>query len=175
MCEKLDMAAFHNQTRRTSVGQMTGLSRSIDLILGPRPGKKSLARLQERGVTHIVTLLSDREGGGDVARLASKIGAQWRHCPVEGGHLDILSNVDLTAVFAVFAQIGAEHAKPVIYLHCSAGIHRTGFIAYALFRHYGATEREARDHLAAIRAVTAEQLGEDRMALAERMLAAFGD
>ncbi|NVB77098.1 MAG: hypothetical protein HOV81_01765 [Kofleriaceae bacterium] len=55
-----------------------------------------------------------------------------------------------------------------VVLHCSAGLHRTGMVAYALLRLYGSTREEARSQLACVRSL--EDVGEERLAWGERLL-----
>jgi protein tyrosine/serine phosphatase len=50
-----------------------------------------------------------------------------------------------------------------IYLHCSAGIHRTGMIAAALLFHLGHDDEQTRAILAALRPLTASDVGEARL------------
>ncbi len=141
----------------------------MQLILGPRPGKKSKDAIQAQGVTDIVTLLSAREQPDSISKIARGIGADWHHFPIDGGHMDTLSNVDLSRLFLLYDEIVRARAGAVIYLHCSAGIHRTGFIIYALLRYRGLLAEQASEEVARLRPVTSEQVGEDRLALAEKM------
>lgn len=142
---------------------------SVQLILGPRPGKKSKDAIQAQGVTDIVTLLSAREQPDSISKIARGIGADWHHFPIDGGHMDTLSNVDLSRLFLLYDEIVRARAEAVIYLHCSAGIHRTGFIIYALLRYRGLSSEQASKEVARLRPVTSEQVGDDRLALAEKM------
>ncbi|MEL6569606.1 MAG: hypothetical protein AAFQ22_14420 [Pseudomonadota bacterium] len=146
----------------------------MKLILGPRPGKKSKDQIAEYGVSHLVTLLADREDAVASGRIAQQIGADWIHLPIDGGHIEKLAAFDLAGAFKTLTAAGAIEGDAVVYLHCSAGIHRTGFFAYALFRWLGQEPDEARTKLADIRPITADQVGEDRLALADRMIAAIG-
>ncbi|MCR9268498.1 MAG: hypothetical protein NXH72_00775 [Hyphomonadaceae bacterium] len=139
------------------------------IILGPRPGKKSKDSIQAQGVTDILTLLSAREQADSIKLLAKSIGAAWHHFPVDGGHLETLAGVDLSQLFLAFDEIERASEAPVIYLHCSAGIHRTGFVIYAYLRYRGRTPDAALAELIKLRPVTSEQVGEDRIALAEQM------
>lgn len=141
------------------------------LILGPRPGKKSIETIRGQCVTHLVTLLAEREDAAASGRIAAKIGAKWIHIPMNGGHMDKLAQMDLAVAFSVLSEAGALDDDAIVYLHCSAGIHRTGFFAYALLRWRGASADEAKSALETIRPVTAKQVGEDRLALADKMLA----
>lgn len=137
------------------------------LILGPRPGKKSKDTIKASGVTDIVTLLSAREQPETIKRIASSIGADWHHFALDGGHLDTLAEVDLSRVFLLFDEIVRAEGDRIVYLHCSAGLHRTGFVAYLILRRSGLTPDEAFRGLRDLREVTAEQVGEARIALAE--------
>ena len=140
---------------------------SATLILGPRPGKKSKDAIAAQGVTNIVTLLSPREQPDSVSKIARSIGADWHHFPIDGGHIETLATVDLSRLFLLYDEIVRARAAAVIYLHCSAGIHRTGFVIYALLRYRGLSPGAAIAEVANLRAVTSEQVGEDRLALAE--------
>lgn len=146
---------------------------SVELILGPRPGKKSKDAIQARGVTHVLTLLSPREQPDSVGKIARNIGAEWHHFPIDGGHMDTLATVDLSRLFLLYDEITRAQEDAVIYLHCSAGIHRTGFVIYALLRYRGLTPEQAAVEVANLRPVTSEQVGEDRLALAEEMFTAW--
>ena len=143
------------------------------LILGPRPGKKSKDRIQAQGVTDIVTLLSAKEQPDTIRKIATSIDAAWHHFAMDGGHMDSLQQVDLAELFRLYDNIVQAQDHPVIYLHCSAGIHRTGFIVYLLLRHRGHSPDAARTEVAALRPVTAEQVGDNRLALAEAKFQAW--
>ena len=62
---------------------------------------------------------------------------------------------------------------PHVYIHCSAGLHRTGFFAYLLLRLMGREKADALEELASIRQVTADQVGSERVDLADEILAAL--
>ena len=141
------------------------------LFIGPRPGKKSYATLDGLGLTHCVTLLSEREDVAPIRRICDRLGCTWVWLPYDGGHLDILKRTDLAAHIAALGEAIADEAEPRLYLHCSAGIHRTGFFAHVLLRLSGFSADGADAELARIRPVTAEQVGADRIALAEEMVA----
>lgn len=143
------------------------------LILGPRPGKKSKDQIKALGVTHMISLLGIREQASSIEKIAKAIGASWHHFPVNGGHLDILESLNVAQLFLLYDTISREPGAPIIYLHCSAGIHRTGFVAYLLLRYRGLSPEQARAELGNLRAVTLEQVGDDRIALAEEKFIAW--
>jgi protein-tyrosine phosphatase len=136
------------------------------LVLGPRPGKKSKAAIGAMGLSHICTLLSEREDPAAVECIARELGCDWLWLPISGGNLETLKNLDAERMITQFAQAIKNTSIPRIYLHCSAGIHRTGFVASLLLRLQPLEAGEVLKALGALRAITADQIGPDRMVLA---------
>ncbi len=143
----------------------------VALFLGPRPGKKTLNALKDLSLTHCCTLLSEREGAPAISSICGKIGCEWIWLPLEGGRVDVLREADLAGLVQILLDAIAATPQPRIYFHCSAGIHRTGFFAYVLLRLRGLERNVALGELAALRAVTAEQVGDERIDLADEMVA----
>ena len=143
---------------------------NVRIFIGPRPGKKSLNALRDLNLTHCCTLLSEREGARSIEAISRRLACQWVWLPIEGGRIDVLQRTDLAAHFATLARAIADTNEPRLYFHCSAGIHRTGFFAYLVLRLRGLDRNAALAELAAIRPVTAEQVGDERIELAEECL-----
>ena len=147
----------------------------ISLFLGPRPGKKSFQHLKDLNLTHCCTLLSEREGAALIGKFCKKLtsedqACEWVWLPVEGGHLETLEQTNLPQHLSQLADAIAGTVDPRIYFHCSAGIHRTGFFVYTLLRLQGLNTKAAFLELAKLRQVTADQVGADRLALANRIV-----
>ena len=104
------------------------------LVLGPRPGKKSKAAMANMGLTHVCTLLHKGEGPAAIERIAVELGCSWVWLPVAGASLETLGALDIESMVVQLARATAKAALPRVYLHCSAGIHRTGFFASLLLR-----------------------------------------
>ncbi len=138
-----------------------------DLVLGPRPGKKSMNRLSELGLTHCCTLLSEKEDPNAIKRICGRLGCEWIWLPVDGGGLDTLKAVPIADYVHQLDEALGGIETPKVYLHCSAGIHRTGYVVYILLRLMGLDEADALKTLNELRPVTAEQVGSERIALAE--------
>ncbi len=145
--------------------------RQPSFCIGPRPGKKSLAALTELNLTHCCTLLSQREQARNIEKICRELQCQWIWLPIEGGRLDILRQTDVAAHIVRLAHEVASSDNPRVYFHCSAGIHRTGFFVYCLLRLQGNDGEQARTELARLRPVTAEQVGNDRLELADQLVA----
>ena len=139
-------------------------------VPGPRPGRKSLRALQSLNLTHCCTLLSEREGALAIRSIADKIGCQWFWQPVAGGNRDTLAALDIENMIINFAEQIWQEPAPKVYIHCSAGIHRTGFFVYLLLRLAGHDPPRARAMLSDLRRVTAEQVGSERLDLADAMI-----
>ena len=140
------------------------------LILGPRPGKKSIDRLSALALTHCVTLLSEREDVAPIKKICGKLGCQWLWMPIDGGNLDALRAMNMPLYIQQLHDALEGVEQPKVYVHCSAGIHRTGYFAYGLLRVMGQPPEEARATLSDLREVTAAQVGADRLDLADEML-----
>jgi protein-tyrosine phosphatase len=133
------------------------------LTLSHRPKRKDVARLRERGITHVVTLLAEREGAKEIGEAVRNAGLTWIWCPlVNGQPPDARVTDTIRPVLADLARLLEDGAA--IFIHCSAGIHRTGMFGYALLRHLGLDRAAARSKLTELRAVTGEGVGEDRLA-----------
>lgn len=145
--------------------------RKIQLFPGPRPGKKSRDTLAALNLTHCCTLLSGREQVQPVRAICQSLGCKWVWLPIDGGKLDILRETDVTGHMQTLVREIGEEPEPRIYVHCSAGIHRTGFFVYVLLRLRGMDRDQAVHELANLRAVTAQQVGEDRLDLADELVA----
>lgn len=145
----------------------------MQLMIGPRPGKKSFNDLAGLNLSHCCTLLSEREDVQPIKKICHKLECAWIWLPIDGGKLDTLRQTDMGKYFHHLVQQTCETPEPRLYFHCSAGIHRTGYFVYILLRLRGLDRGAAFDELRQIRAVTAEQVGEDRIALADEFIANF--
>lgn len=150
----------------------------IEFFLGPRPGKKSLQRLQDLKLTHCCTLLSEREDASLIAKICKKLSienqiCEWVWLPIDGGNLEVLRQSDISSLIIKLADAIKDTETPRLYFHCSAGIHRTGFFVYILLRLQGRSSAEAQVQLAQLRQVTADQVGSERLELADQIVSEF--
>ncbi|MEV0406463.1 tyrosine-protein phosphatase [Actinoallomurus sp. NPDC050550] len=143
------------------------------LAVTHRPKVKSLPAMRSLGATHLVTLLSRREGAWAMGSAARAAGLEWIWVD--------LANADppppgrygeMARALLDIASLLREGAAVVI--HCSAGIHRTGMFTYALLRAMRFTSSDARLTLARLRARTADDVGDERLTWAEHLCVTMG-
>lgn len=130
------------------------------LALGHKPGKRLRAQLEATGCTLVVSLLSEEEsraeGGPNRVRLPLSGAAP------PGPERD----EDVRSLFAAMTAELARGGK--VFVHCSAGLHRTGMIAYAYFRHLGMSPEAATTAIRELRELTATELTRERCAWGDR-------
>lgn len=140
------------------------------LAVSGRPKLRAFEALEADGCTHVVTLQSERENARAIEDAASRAGLAWIWQPFDDGRPPPGARDAELAAFLdrLAAALGAGGS---LLVHCSAGIHRTGMIAYALLRWTGLDGDAARAALAATRQVTADGVGAERLAWADRFVA----
>jgi hypothetical protein len=123
---------------------------------------RSLRALKAVGFTHIATVLSEAEEAGAIGAAAEVNELGWIWIAL-GSTKNLPARRKPEVMSGLEAMRRALEAGGRIYLHCSAGIHRTGMIAAALLFHLGRTEDETRTALAALRPLTAAEMGPARL------------
>lgn len=133
------------------------------LALGHRPRREGPEELRRQGATHLVTLLGESEGAAAIGAAAREAGLEWYWLPMPSARVpEEAEEGRYQEALAELAALLEEGAR--LYLHCSAGIHRTGMIGFALLREVGYAEEEARALLRELREETAAGVGEERLA-----------
>src|SRR6185295_4277957 len=132
------------------------------LALTHRPKRTALPTWKAAGVTHVVTLLAEREGARDIGDAATRAGLEWIWVPIANAAVPDETETQ-RLVPAIDHIVGVLRQGGHVAIHCSAGIHRTGMFGYAVLRRLGLSRDEAHAKLGELRAVTAEGVGADRL------------
>lgn len=134
------------------------------LAIGHKPGGKiSFEGMKNEGVTAVLTLLKENEGAVQIGNQLKKLGIHWEWFPFSASTPH--AGDEAIEVHRLFDRLeNLLDAGHKIYVHCSAGIHRTGMITYGLLRYLGQEKKEALQMLRLLREVTADQAGEERLA-----------
>src|SRR5512138_3903686 len=123
------------------------------LAIGHRPKMKALRALAADGCTHVLTLLSEREGALALRDAVIDTGLVSLWLPLASG--DPAQADDHTVRATLKAVRQALMSGGRVFVHCSAGIHRTGMIALALLRSLDIEREDATTLLGELRSVTA--------------------
>lgn len=133
------------------------------LSIGHKPGGKlPFDAMKQNGTSVILTLLHENEGAEQIGQQTSKAQLTWVWFPFSASRPHTGNAV--TDVVELYNSLQAllDNGNR-IYIHCSAGIHRTGMITYGLLRYMGNTEAEAKEMLLQLRPVTSAQVGDERL------------
>jgi len=179
LCSRIKNAMSHSKEARRSLGPLLAglLKRSNSqtipplqwtivlqgrLVIGHRPKIKAIPHLKQSGATHLLTLLSESEGGEEIGRVARQAGIHWLWLPLTSG--DPPEEKRLSEILSLFQQMQTIlECRGGVFVHCSAGIHRTGMITFAFLRYLGFSESNAFDILARLRPETSSGVGAERI------------
>src|ERR1041384_8180461 len=125
------------------------------LTLWHRPGNDAFAAIVAAGRTHGVTLLSESEGGPSIGAAAKQAGLGWTWLPMPNSD-EPVGNARAVLEVGLGELSRLLDGGASLLIHCSAGIHRTGMVAYALMRSRGLSRDDALGVLGAARRHTRE-------------------
>lgn len=153
------LRAAHNTITKQSLNWIPVLQGH--LAIGHRPKVKTIRTMRDLGGTHVLTLLSGSEGAEDIGREVRNSGLEWIWCPLKSAAPP--SEEQQSTILDTFNLVKVALSRQArIYIHCAAGIHRTGMITYGFLRHTGMSADESQDALSELRQQTAEGVGSER-------------
>ncbi len=143
------------------------------VALSHRPKLKDIPTLVEQGCQRIVTILGSPELPGQIERAARPVGLAWTWVPV--GHGKVPEGEDDRLMRQGLQElVRAVEAGESVLIHCSAGMHRTGMMAFALLRWLGTPESEALELINTMRPETRAGMREEHLIWGNRMAAEAG-
>jgi predicted protein tyrosine phosphatase len=132
------------------------------MALYHRPRHVDFQLLRKMGCTHVVTLLKESEGAPKIGTSAQNSGLIWVWLPVPNGDRPVGEvHQRLMEALPHLSQLLDEGAS--LLIHCSAGIHRTGTVAYGLLRWRGESRKKSLQLIGQMRMVTLNEVGEKRL------------
>lgn len=131
------------------------------LALYHRPRREIFASLRRKGCTHIVTLLKETEDAEFYGELTRQAGMEWIWLPVPNGKYP-KEEVHERLINAIPELSSLLDEGNTLLIHCSAGIHRTGTVAYGLLRWRGVSSERAMQIIGRSRKETAEGMMDKR-------------
>merc|ERR1712137_35877 len=170
---RLAMSTFirrNKQHKPTWVTWKTLPSHPGQLTVWHKMTSRAVTQAAKDGCTHIVSLLGDVEKPHLIDEACQRQNVQWLWVNIQGAKEDTLIDGVETLRNGLLATREFLGESSKVLIHCSAGIHRTGTFTYALLRSLGLPPEDARRLLYDIRPVTARQVGEARLAIAENHL-----
>ncbi len=130
------------------------LGGSISAFAKPSVGK--LLELEEANINTIVTLLQEKEGLEHIKLHAENKHIDWIWVPLSAGKLNQGNEVEILEAYKeIIAKLGSGEN---IFVHCAAGVHRTGLFIYGLLLKLGFDFTQARELIYTIRPVTAIEM-----------------
>ena len=157
--------------------QFVSISPYSQIACWPLPSRRVLNRFRETfGVTHILTLLNQNEiNQSNICNHIKAVGIQSIHIPIEGGDLSVFTSsqttIDMLRERLPFVHdllLNSRKTTSVkMIIHCAAGLHRTGAITYLLLRLCHFSVDQALLIINRTRAITARQVGKQRIDAAE--------
>jgi len=107
------------------------------IAIGHIPGGRiSFSSLKKAGTTTVITLLLEHEGAIQIGEKFNKLGIKWIGFPFSASNPHS-GKKKIGEVLELFGKIHhlLENGNR-IFMHCSAGIHRTGMITFGLLGYF---------------------------------------
>lgn len=128
------------------------------LAIGGHPSMRLIEELGKDSCTTIVTLLrkSEEKFAKEIGEKCENLGINWIWLPLSASALP--QGTDLQNVLTALNQVKDKLEQGErIFVHCAAGIHRTGAFTYALLRFLGNSPDIAKEIIKKLRPITEQQ------------------
>ena len=140
-----------------------------------RPKESDIKRLKEEyKVNYILTIQHENEKPETIKKYTEDIkDITWHNLPLRGANMAVFMNKEvqkmiINNIIEILNQM--KNNQLVIFMHCAAGIHRTGTILYTILRLCGESKDNAFNAIKFIRIDTFRKCGDNRLKYAEEFL-----
>lgn len=139
-----------------------------------RPTAKEIKLMKETyGVNCVLTLQSEREKYAEIKKYCEDIHITWYLIELSGANINYMKEKktfeklvkNLTNLYYIL-----KSSNICLFVHCAAGLHRTGTIIYAILRIFGESPESALQAIEYIRHETRKEVGEERIRFSEDFL-----
>lgn len=139
-----------------------------------RPTPKQVRSMQQMyKVNYCLTLQKQKENPLDVFKYCQDNGIEWQLIELDGANIaymkkkEVLTRI-VDGLFVVCQKLLTENL--VLFVHCAAGLHRTGTVVYSLLRVFGETPESAFTALGLIREDSQREVGSERIRISETVI-----
>lgn len=136
-----------------------------------KPSKKEIEHFQNiYQINYVLTLFNPKENPQEIGKLCKLEGIGWEWWELNGANfLKKTETANIISKLVNLAKMLTDN-KINLFVHCAAGLHRTGAIVYTILRMFGESKKLALMHLEKIRKETRKKVGDHRIEYAERLL-----
>lgn len=138
------------------------------LAVGPRPASDEVEELIQK-FDCVITLQLENERVDEISQLCQSFNVRWLWVPIRAVNWELIRDQSLfISILEGISQVKnlLEHGS-TLFIHCAAGIHRTGFFTYILLRSCNISEANTLSSLASLRPIILKKIGQHRLDLAE--------
>ena len=140
-----------------------------------RPKESDIKRLKEEyNVNYILTIQHENEKPETIKKYTEEIkDITWHNLPLKGANMAIFMNKEVQKMIInnilILLNVMKKN-KIVLFIHCAAGIHRTGTILYTILRLCDESIESSMEAIKFIRLDTYRKCGDNRLKYAEEFL-----
>ncbi len=139
-----------------------------------RPSQKDIINFKKTyNINFVLSLLNIDENPSEIKILCEYNNIRWDWIEISGAnYLNKKDNFKIIKkIKEIIKILNTEEIN--LFVHCAAGIHRTGTIIYAILRIFSYTKDEALETIKAIRKDTADKVGMFRINNTESRLVPY--
>ena len=135
-----------------------------------RPSLKQLANFKNNyKINIILTLQGLDEKPEEIHKACDENGIEWLHFPEMGaGKFTLIKIKEKLVEFYIYLFKRMQSEQIRLFVHCAAGVHRTGVFLYGLIRLSGENEENSYSLLKDIRHTTYLNVGKERIGAFEK-------
>lgn len=153
------------------------MKNGVGITCHGKPKKGDLIKLHDDfNINYVLTILYPKERPETIQKHCNDISPDihWENLPLFGANIQYFNQtqtIDLIISFIKGLLNYLEiHPDTNIFIHCAAGLHRTGTILYTILRCCGESKESVMDAIKAIRFETWRDMGAKRIDYAENTL-----